>query len=75
MRPFIRALWVWMCVHSGSEPAELSGSPLKVLSSALSRPRTELGLGILPGKDLLGGMFCGGSSFPGPVDRKPLLKS
>lgn len=64
-----------MCVLLGSEPAELSGSPLKVLSSAPSRPRTELRLGIFLGQDLLGGMFCVRSSFAGPVDRKPLLKS
>jgi len=65
-----RALWVWMCVHLGSEPIELSGSPLKVLSYALSKPWTRLVLRIFMGKDLLEGMFCGRSRLTECVDRK-----
>lgn len=61
---------MWMCVQFVSEPTELSGSPLKVLSYALSRPCTRLVLRIFTGKDFLEGMFCGRSRFSERVDRK-----
>lgn len=61
---------MWMCVHSGPEPIELSGSPLKVLSYAPNRLWTWLVMTIFLGKDLLEGMFCGRSRFSERVDRK-----
>lgn len=66
---------MWMCVRLGSEPIGLSGSPLKVLSYALSRPWARLVLRIFMGKDLLEGMFCGRSRSAERVDRKRLPTS